>query len=162
MPSFLLSRQEIKVISSAYSVLYPTMTKTEKVPWWMQYPNRLHRHSSDVSLHLGHQTQNKIDHLAAVPTFFGMRDCAIMQDNFSMDGVGVGDVFGMIQVHDIYDALYFWYYYISPTSHHQTLDPRGWGPLKRTKLKINSVPWFVFGCIISLVLWQLNVVIASC
>ena len=110
----------------------------------MQYPNRLHRHSSDVSLHLGDQTQNKIDHLAAVPNFFGTRDCATMQDNFSMDGVGVGDVFGMIQVHDIYDELYFCYYYISPTAHHQTLDPGGWGPLKRTKLKINSVPWFVF------------------
>ena len=118
----------------------------------MQYPSRFHRHSSDVSLNLGDQTQNKIDHLAAVPTFFGTKDCATVEDNFSMDAVGVEDVFSMIQAHYIYDAIYFCYYYISSTSDHQTLDPGGWGPLKRTELKINSVPWFVFGCTISLVL----------
>ena len=33
-----------------------------------------------------------------------------MENNFSMDGVG--DVFGMIQAHYIYCALYFYYYYI--------------------------------------------------
>ena len=38
-------------------------------------------------------------------------------------------IFGMIQVHYIYCALYFYYCYISSTSNHQTLDPRGWGPL---------------------------------
>ena len=36
---------------------------------------------------------------------------------------------GMIQTHSIYCALYFYYYYISSTSDHQALDPRGWGPL---------------------------------
>ena len=33
----------------------------------------------------------------------------------------------MIQVHYISCALYFYYYYISSTSDHQALDPRGWG-----------------------------------
>ena len=35
----------------------------------------------------------------------------------------------MIQMLYIYCALYFYYYYISPTSAHQALDPRGWGLL---------------------------------
>ena len=39
------------------------------------------------------------------------------------------DDFGMIQGHYIYCALYFYYYYISPTSDLQVLDPGGWGPL---------------------------------
>ena len=43
--------------------------------------------------------------------------------------VGGGDGFRMIQVHYIYCALSFYYYYISSTSDHQALDPRGWGPL---------------------------------
>ena len=34
----------------------------------------------------------------------------------------------MIQVHHIYCALYFYYYYISSTADHQASDPRGWGP----------------------------------
>ena len=42
---------------------------------------------------------------------------------FSMDGGQVG--LGMIQVHYIYCALYFNYYYISSTSDHQALDLRG-------------------------------------
>ena len=33
------------------------------------------------------------------------------------------------QVHYIYCALNFHYYYISSTSDHQALDPGGWGPL---------------------------------
>ena len=33
------------------------------------------------------------------------------------------------QVHDIYYALNFYYYYISSTSDHQALDPEGWGPV---------------------------------
>ena len=41
---------------------------------------------------------------------------------------GWGEGFGMIQVHYIYCALYF-YYYIRSTSEHQALDPRVWGPL---------------------------------
>ena len=37
--------------------------------------------------------------------------------------------FGMIQVHYIYCALYFYYYYIRSTSDHQALGPGSWGPL---------------------------------
>ena len=44
-------------------------------------------------------------------------------------GGGAGDGFRMIQVHCIYCALYFYYYYIGSTLDHQALDPRGWGPL---------------------------------
>ena len=32
----------------------------------------------------------------------------------------------MIQVHCIYCALYIYLYYISSTSDHRALDPRGW------------------------------------
>ena len=35
----------------------------------------------------------------------------------------------MIQVHYIYYALSFHYYYISSTSDHEGLDPRGWRAL---------------------------------
>ena len=41
---------------------------------------------------------------------------------------GWGDGFRMIQVHCIYCALYFYYYYISSPSDPQALDLRGWGP----------------------------------
>ena len=44
----------------------------------------------------------------------------------------VGDGFVMTQAHEIYCALYFYYYYISSTSDHQALDPGGWGPLPQT------------------------------
>ena len=37
--------------------------------------------------------------------------------------------FKMIQTHDMYYTFNFYYYYISPTSNHQALDPGGWGPL---------------------------------
>ena len=59
-----------------------------------------------------------------------------MGDSFSMDrsGVGEGGGFRMIQIHYISWALHLYYYYISRTSDHQTLYPRGWGPL----LKIMS------------------------
>ena len=42
--------------------------------------------------------------------------------------VGGGRSFG-IQMHYIYCAFYLYYYYISSTSDHQALEPRGWGPL---------------------------------
>ena len=42
---------------------------------------------------------------------------------------GEGDGFRMIQAHSIYCELYFYYYYISSTSDHQTLDPGVWGAL---------------------------------
>ena len=45
-------------------------------------------------------------------------------------GLRGGGGLGMIQVHYIYCALYFYYYdYISSTSDYQALDSRGWGPL---------------------------------
>ena len=47
---------------------------------------------------------------------------------FPRTRVGRGDGFRMIQVHYIYCALHY-YYYISSTSDHQELDPRGWWPL---------------------------------
>ena len=41
---------------------------------------------------------------------------------------GQGDGLGMIQAHYIYCTLHLYYCYISSTSDHQALDPRGWGP----------------------------------
>ena len=51
-----------------------------------------------------------------------------MEDSISIDQRRQGGC-GMIQMLYIYCALYFDYYYISSTSHHQALDPGGWGPL---------------------------------
>ena len=50
-----------------------------------------------------------------------------VEDSFSTIG-GEGDGFRMIQVCYFYCELYFYFYYISSTSDHQALDPRGWGP----------------------------------
>ena len=50
-----------------------------------------------------------------------------MEDNFSQSGQG-GCGFGMIQVHYIYHAFYFYCNYINSTSDHQALDPGGWEP----------------------------------
>ena len=62
------------------------------------------------------------------PTFLAP-GTIFMEDNFSRDRRG-GDGLGLIQVRDIYRALYFYYYYISVISDHQALlDPRDWGPL---------------------------------
>ena len=59
----------------------------------------------------------------AVPNLF---DTSFVKDNFFTDGGGVGrgNGLGMIQVHCIYFALYFYYYCISSTSDHQALDRR--------------------------------------
>ena len=43
------------------------------------------------------------------------------------------------QAHYIYCAIYFYYDYISCTSDHQTLDPRGWGPLLYITLYFSCV-----------------------
>ena len=66
-----------------------------------------------------------------VPNLFGNRgQFQFTKDNFSRTGMWSGEnSLGMIQVHYVYCALYFYYYYISSTSDHQALDPRGWGPL---------------------------------
>ena len=53
---------------------------------------------------------------------------SVVEDNFPMDWGRRGG-FRMIQVHYIYCAFYFYFYYISSTSHQQALDPGGWGPL---------------------------------
>ena len=45
---------------------------------------------------------------------------------FPWTGNGGEDGFAMIQVHYMYCALYFHYYYISYTSDHQEFDPRDW------------------------------------
>lgn len=44
-------------------------------------------------------------------------------------GEGGRDGFRMTQAHYIYCALYLYYYYISPTSDHQAVDPGGWKSL---------------------------------
>ena len=61
------------------------------------------------------------------PTFLAP-GTSFMEDKFSTDQ-GEEDGHGMIQVHYIFCTLYFYYYYISSTSDHQALDPRGWGLL---------------------------------
>ena len=51
-------------------------------------------------------------------------------DLFGLQGLGgEGSGFWMIQVHQIYCALY--YYYIHSISDHQVLSLRGWGPCYR-------------------------------
>ena len=65
--------------------------------------------------------------VVVVPNLFGTRDW-FHEDNFSTNGSGAEGL-RKIQAHHIYRALYFYYYYISSTSDHQALDPRGWGPL---------------------------------
>ena len=54
-----------------------------------------------------------------------------MEDNFSMGNKIRGGGFKVIPAHDIYCALYSYYYYISSTLDHQAIDPRGLGPLVR-------------------------------
>ena len=64
-----------------------------------------------------------------------------------------GDVFGMIQANYIYCAFNFYYYYISSTSDHQTLDPRGWersGDRIHPFRVYNSVAFNVFSRLCSL------------
>ena len=51
---------------------------------------------------------------------------------------GRGSGLGMIQEHYIYFALYFYHCYISSTSDHQALDPRGWGPLALSMKYLNK------------------------
>ena len=58
-------------------------------------------------------------------------------------GLGLGDGFWVIQVHYIYCGLYFYYYYISPTSDLQALDPGGFRlylPPFGLKVLTNSPP----------------------
>ena len=64
---------------------------------------------------------------AAVPSLFGTRGHGILI-SWKTVFLQVGDGLGMIQVHSIYCAAYF-YYYISSSSGHQALDPGGWRAL---------------------------------
>ena len=67
---------------------------------------------------------------AVVPNLFGTSDRFHGRQFFQEPGWGGGGYgFRMIQVYYIYCAHYFCYYYISSTSDHQVLDPRGRGPL---------------------------------
>ena len=54
---------------------------------------------------------------------------SFVEDNFLLGQRVSGDGFEKIQGHCIYCALYSSHYYISSTSDHQALDPRGWGLL---------------------------------
>ena len=75
-------------------------------------------------------------HKAVVPNLSGTRDWFHRRQFFHGSGPGGwGNGFRMIQVHNIYCALYFYYYYISFSSDHQALDPRGWGPLVQDNLQ---------------------------
>ena len=62
---------------------------------------------------------------------FPARGTSFVEDNVSTHwGSAWGDGFGTTQAQYVYGALYFYYYYISSTSGHLALDPRGWGPLQ--------------------------------
>ena len=65
-----------------------------------------------------------------VPDLFGTRDLLCRRQFFHSpgNGGGWGGGFGMTQGHYIYCARYFYSYYISFSSEHQALEPRGWGP----------------------------------
>ena len=55
---------------------------------------------------------------AGASNLFGTKD-GFRRREFSAGKLGRGDVLGMIQVHYIYCALYFYYDYLSSTSDHQ-------------------------------------------
>ena len=71
-----------------------------------------------------------------------------MEDSFSWTRE-VSRWFGMIQVHYIYCALYFYYYYISCTSDHRALDPGGWRPWPTTQGATEPHPTQVWVLIIA-------------
>jgi len=65
---------------------------------------------------------------AVVLNLFGTSGMGFVEDNFSTDKGGEGWFQGDSS-YSIYCALSFYYYYISFTSDHQTLDLRVWGSL---------------------------------
>ena len=69
----------------------------------------------------------------AVPNLFGTRGQMHERQFLHGPGIGVevGGGFRMTPEHSLYWALRFYHYYISSTSDHQALDPRGWGPRSR-------------------------------
>ena len=64
-----------------------------------------------------------------------------LEGSFSRDWEG--DNFGMIQVHYISCALYFYCYHISPTSDHQTSDSGGWVSWHRG-LSFSLLGWYIW------------------
>ena len=70
--------------------------------------------------------------LPVIPNIFSTRDWFRGGHFCHAPGWG-GDGLGMIQAHYIYGALYFYYYCISSTSGHQSLDQGGWDPCLRWK-----------------------------
>ena len=67
--------------------------------------------------------------MTAVPKAFRHQGLVLWKIMFPQTGEWGRDGLGMIQEHYTYCVLYFYYHYISSTSDHQTLDPRGWGSL---------------------------------
>ena len=65
---------------------------------------------------------------SVVHSLFGTRDWFCGKQFFHIPGIGVGNSFRMIQMHYIYCALYFYYYYVTSASDHQALDPEDWDP----------------------------------
>ena len=70
--------------------------------------------------------------LPVVPNIFSTRDW-FCERHFCHAPGQSGDGLGMVQVCYIYGALYFYYYCISSTSDHQSLDRGGWDPCLRWK-----------------------------
>ena len=83
-----------------------------------------HAQIKTVSLELGEVSGSRSQRS---PTFLAP-GTDLVEDSFSM-AWDRGNDFGMSQAHYIYCAPYFYFYYISSTLDHQTLDPGGWGPL---------------------------------
>ena len=126
-----LHHQNVRISTSEISffwfwvlflLLQPSSFSSERITspgsWVMndQDADQLERSSEDVTMSRCNGSQP-----------FLTPGTGFMEESFFTDGAG--DSFGMIQVHYIYCALYFYYYYISFTSDHQALDPGGWGPL---------------------------------
>ena len=70
--------------------------------------------------------------LPVVPNIFSTRDW-FCERHFCHAPGQSGDGLRMVQVCYIYGALYFYYYCISSTSDHQSLDRGGWDPCLRWK-----------------------------
>ena len=76
------------------------------------------------------------------PQLFWHQGLVLWKMIFSVDQ-SVGEMAlggGVIQALYVYCVRYFYYYYISSTSGHQALDPRGWEPLPALQYK-TFLPW---------------------
>ena len=95
-----------------------------------------YRYVQNILLHIRGTLLSQTEHIdivsnqpcrKAVPNFIGTRDWFPGRQFFHRQGFGEG--FRMIQVHYIYCALYFYYYYINSASDQQALSPGSWGTL---------------------------------